>query len=89
MTAKSTAKNQSGRIRTFLSDPEFSSRLWTRVFDEISFRENFAKLATKRFSCFAKMRDEFREFQFREAAHITKETNNAKHENRENKENLK
>jgi hypothetical protein len=33
-----------------------------RVFDEISFRENFAKLATKRFSCFAKMRDEFREF---------------------------
>jgi hypothetical protein len=32
-----------------------------RVFDEISFRENFAKLATKRFSCFAKMRDEFRE----------------------------
>jgi hypothetical protein len=33
-----------------------------RVFDEISFRENFAKLATKRFSCFAKMRDEFCEF---------------------------
>jgi hypothetical protein len=33
-----------------------------RVFDEISFHENFAKLATKRFSCFAKMRDEFREF---------------------------
>jgi hypothetical protein len=33
-----------------------------RVFDEISFRENFAKLATKRFSCFAKMRDEFRKF---------------------------
>jgi hypothetical protein len=46
-----------------------------RVFDEISFRENFAKLATKRFSCFAKMRDEFGSF--------------AKHENRENKENLK
>jgi hypothetical protein len=34
----------------------------TRVFDEISFREKFAKLATKRFSCFAKMRDEFRSF---------------------------
>jgi hypothetical protein len=34
------------------------------------------------------MRDEFREFQFRETAHITKETNIAKHENRENKENL-
>jgi hypothetical protein len=33
-----------------------------RVFDEISFRENFAKMATKRFSCFAKIRDEFREF---------------------------
>ncbi len=33
-----------------------------RVFDEISFRENFAKLATKRFSCFVKMRDDFREF---------------------------
>jgi hypothetical protein len=33
-----------------------------RVFDKISFRENFAKLATKRFSCFAKMRDEFRSF---------------------------
>ncbi len=31
-------------------------------FDEISFHKNFAKLATKRFSCFAKMRDEFREF---------------------------
>ncbi len=37
-------------------------RLPTRVFDEISFRENFAKLATKRFSCFAKIRYEFREF---------------------------
>jgi hypothetical protein len=36
--------------------------LISRVFDEISFRENFAKLATKRFSCFAKMGDEFREF---------------------------
>jgi hypothetical protein len=34
----------------------------TRVFDEISFRENFTKLATKRFSYFAKMRDEFLEF---------------------------
>jgi hypothetical protein len=34
----------------------------TRVFDEISFREIFAKLDTKRFSCFAKIRDEFREF---------------------------
>ncbi len=33
-----------------------------RVFDEISFRENFAKLATKLFSCFAKMRGEVREF---------------------------
>jgi hypothetical protein len=33
-----------------------------RVFDEISFREKFAKLATKRFSCFAKMVYEFREF---------------------------
>jgi hypothetical protein len=32
------------------------------VFDEILFRKNFAKLATKRFSCFAKMRDDFREF---------------------------
>ncbi len=32
------------------------------VFDEISFRENFAKLATKRYSYFAKMRDEFCEF---------------------------
>jgi hypothetical protein len=40
-----------------------------RVLDEISLRENFAKLATKRFSCFAKMRDEFREF--RETAEIT------------------
>ncbi len=45
----------------------FAIILWeldarTRVFDEISFRENFAKLATKRFSCFAKMGDEFREF---------------------------
>ncbi len=39
-----------------------------RVFDEISFRENFAKLATKRFSCFAKIKDEFRELrdEFRE-----------------------
>ncbi len=34
----------------------------SRVFDEISYRENFAKLATKRFSCFAKIRDDFREF---------------------------
>ncbi len=34
----------------------------SRVFDKITFRENFAKLDTKRFSCFAKMRDEFREF---------------------------
>jgi hypothetical protein len=34
----------------------------SKVCDEISFRENFAKLATKRFLCFAKMRDEFREF---------------------------
>jgi hypothetical protein len=33
-----------------------------RVFDEILSRENFAKLATKRFSCFAKMRDEFHSF---------------------------
>ncbi len=33
-----------------------------RVFDEISFRENFAKLATKRFSCFAIIRHEFRSF---------------------------
>ncbi len=33
-----------------------------RVFDEISYHENFAKLATKRFSCFVKMREEFREF---------------------------
>ncbi len=56
----------------------------SRVFDVISFRENFAKLATKRFSCFAKMRDEFRN-----TADITKETSFAKHENRENKENLK
>jgi hypothetical protein len=45
--------------------PRIANTLWhplTRVFDEISFLENFAKLATKRFSCFAKMRDEFREF---------------------------
>jgi hypothetical protein len=34
----------------------------SQVFDEILFCENFAKLATKRFLCFAKMRDEFREF---------------------------
>ncbi len=34
----------------------------SRVFDEISFRENFAKLATIWFSCFAKMRDEVRSF---------------------------
>ncbi len=38
------------------------SAIWSRVFDEISLRENFAKLATKRFSCFAKMGDEFRSF---------------------------
>ncbi len=55
-----------------------------RVFDEISVRENFAKLATKRFSCFTKMRNEFRE-----TAEITKETSFAKHENRENEEYLK
>jgi hypothetical protein len=36
--------------------------LYSRVFDEISFRENFAKLAAKQFSYFAKMRDNFREF---------------------------
>ncbi len=46
------------RSYTSLLDPPVGCR----VFDEISFRENFAKLATKRFSCFAKMRDEFREF---------------------------
>jgi hypothetical protein len=40
----------------------YVSAVVARVFDEILFRENFAKLATKRFSCFAKMRDEFREF---------------------------
>ncbi len=41
-----------------------TAQLWyaARVFDEISFRENFAKLAAKRFSCFAKMRDDFHEF---------------------------
>jgi hypothetical protein len=58
----------------------------SRVFDEISFPENFAKLASKQFSCFAKMRDEFREF--RETADITKETSFTKHKNHENKENL-
>jgi hypothetical protein len=40
----------------------FSSADPTLGFDEISFCENFAKLATKRSSCFAKMRNEFREF---------------------------
>jgi hypothetical protein len=58
-----------------------------RVFDEISFCENFAKLAKKRFSCFAKTRDEFREFlKFRETAKVTKQTSFAKHENRKNEE---
>ncbi len=61
----------------------------SKVFEEISFRKNFAKLATKRFSCFAKMRDEFREFCSFETAEITKETSFAKHKNRENEENLK
>ncbi len=62
----------------------------SRVFDEISFRENFAKLATKRFSCFAKMRDEFREFRsFAKLPIFTKETSFAKLKNRENGENLK
>ncbi len=41
------------------SSPTLAWSDQSRVFDEISFRENFPKLATKRCSCFAKMRDEF------------------------------
>ncbi len=53
--------------------------LVSRVFDQISFSENFANPATKIFFCSANMRDKFCEI-----ADITKETTFAKHENCEN-----
>ncbi len=40
----------------------FGLTVENRVFYKISLHENFAKLATQRFLCFAKMRDEFRSF---------------------------
>jgi hypothetical protein len=50
-----------------------------RVFDETLFPNNFAKLATKRFSCFAKMRNKFHNFyKFRETDDIPKKTSFAK-----------
>jgi hypothetical protein len=54
----------------------------TRVFDEISFRENGYE------TIFVFRENEGRVSQFRENVEITKETSFAKHENHENKENL-
>jgi hypothetical protein len=53
------------------------------VFDEISFRETGYE------TIFVFRENERRISQFRETAEITKETSFAKHENRENEENLK
>jgi hypothetical protein len=60
-----------------------------RIFDKISFRKNFAKQATKRFSCFTKTRDEFR--QFRSFAKLQVYERDEFHETRKSlkKENLK
>ncbi len=77
------------RVQTHV---QLDRSLQVRVFDEISFRENFAKLATKRFSCFAKIRHEFREFRnFAKLPRLRKKrvSRNTKHENRENEENWK
>jgi hypothetical protein len=49
-------------LQAILSEKPTFSLASTLVFDEISFRENFAKLATKRFSCFSKTSEEFCEF---------------------------
>jgi hypothetical protein len=68
----------------------YIGRVTPRVFDDISFRENFAKLAMKRFSCFAKMKDEFCEFRsFVKLLRLRKKPVSQNTKKRENEENLK